>query len=161
MVFANMSNALSRAPFPFPEGRLMPSDIIWTPARIREKLLASDVMLERSIVKIFERQTHAEQNAGVTVEHNGVGFTAFDAEFMTGLARRIQRPTNGEREGHRLSPAQRAAARNKMLKYSKQLAKIIDAERVTASACEVCGGSGDAGDPARPCSACRGTGDRL
>lgn len=133
----------------------MPADIMWTPARIREKLLASDVMLERSIIKIYEKQTTAEQNAGVTVEHNGVGFTAFDAEFMTSLVRQIQ--TSNRREGGRLSPQQRAIARNKMLKYSKQLARIVETTHVD---CPDCQGSGDAIDPARPCSACNGRGYR-
>jgi hypothetical protein len=153
MACENMSNGLSLAPFPFPGGNVMPADILWTPARIREKILSSDVMLERSIVKIYEHQTYAEQNAGVTVEHNGVGFTAFDAEFMSSLATRIR--SSRQLEGARLSAQQRAIARNKMVKYAKQLSRLVNGPvTIPCPECE-----GDGGRPELPrCSRCEGRG---
>jgi hypothetical protein len=170
MAFANMSSALSHAPFPFPGGRLMPTDIVWSPARIREKILSSDVMLERSIVKIFEHQTREEQNANVTVEHNKVGFTAFDAEILSSYAHRIQSNTR-QRQGERLTVPMRIIARRRMVKYAKQLAKIIDHESVergcaTQAPCEECNATGrviydDVGEGPIACRSCNGRGYRL
>lgn len=153
-----------------------PADAAWTPARIREKLLQSDVMLERSILKIYDRQTASEQNAGVTVEHNKVGFTAFDAEFMSSLARQIQSPNNHAPEGRRLSVHQRVTGRHKMLKYSKQLARIVDETPMrtyvsidvtqTRTECPECDGSAritydDVGEGPVPCRTCEGRGYTL
>lgn len=146
----------------------------WTPARIRAKILESDVMLERSIVKIYEKQTTSEQNARVTVENNKVGFTAFDAEFLSSLAQQIRNRTqlgSYRREGNRLSMDQRMVARRKMVKYAKQLSKIVDDETPmrahssidvtqTRTTCEDCNGTG--GDPSLPpCGRCEGRGYTL
>ena len=124
----------------------------WTPARIREKILTSDVMLERSLLKIYEQQTTSEQNIGATVEHNKVGFTAFDAEFMTSLADQIRR-NNRLAEGHRLTISQRAVARNRMLKYAKQLSRYAKQPE-----CEDCNGTGNALDQVHTCARCHGRG---
>lgn len=156
---------------------------IWTPARIRAKILSSDIMLERSISKIYSRQTTSEQNAGVTVENNKVGFTAFDAEFLSSLALQLQNDTRRP-QGQRLSESQRAIARRKMTKYAKQLARMLDEEYARndtymngrragidmtqmrrademSRECPDCNGTGNALDEQHTCHRCHGTGIAL
>ena len=76
-------------------------------------------MLSRSIVKLYEYQTHDEKSLGVATEHNGMGFNSIDAEFLTSLAERIIK-------GRVLTEKQIEYGRKRMLKYSNQLAKIAN-----------------------------------
>lgn len=73
--------------------------------------------LYRAIVVIAEYQTPEEKAWGMTIDHNGVGFGAVDAEMMTALALRIK---NGEE----LTRKELAICRNKMPKYWRQLMLI-------------------------------------
>lgn len=73
--------------------------------------------LERAIVAIYERQTAAEQAAGQTREHNGIGFNGVDAPFLTYLAEWIL-------SGKHLSGKFLIKARKRMVKYSGQLQRI-------------------------------------
>ena len=73
--------------------------------------------LYRSIILIADLQTPEEKAYGATIEHNGVGFGAVDAEMMTSLALRLK-------NGGELSERELAICRNKMPKYWKQLYKI-------------------------------------
>jgi len=140
----------------------VPTHTLWTPAMIREKILASDKMLERSISKIYAQQTTSEQNIGATVEHNKIGFTAFDAEFLSSLAQQLERHAHlGTREGQRLSSAQIPVARRKMVKYAKQLSKLVAEEHNLARQCSDCNGTGNALDEQHTCHRCHGTGWQL
>ena len=73
--------------------------------------------LYRAIILIADLQTPEEKAYGATIEHNGVGFGAVDAEMMTSLALRLK-------NGGELSERELAICRNKMPKYWKQLYKI-------------------------------------
>ena len=73
--------------------------------------------LYRSIILIADLQTPEEKAYEATIEHNGVGFGAVDAEMMTSLALRLK-------NGGELSERELAICRNKMPKYWKQLYKI-------------------------------------
>lgn len=108
----------------------------WTPERIRAKLATSDVMVERSILKLYERQTSTEQATESTQEHNGVGFNGVDAPLLSSFATYIMRMSRpsvdgrypARREGARLTEKQRVIARRKLQKYAAQLARIANGE---------------------------------
>lgn len=84
---------------------------------IREKLGNNRAWAYRGLVRIFENQTAGEQQMGATVEHNGIGFTGADAEFLTSLAEQYQ-------ERGSLSPRQTEILFEKMPKYARQLERI-------------------------------------
>ena len=86
----------------------------------------NDVMLERSIIKIYECQTDDEQSTQDTQHRNNIGFNSCDANILSSFAVQIATNTGWRTEGERLSHKQRALARRKMLKYSGQLAKIAN-----------------------------------
>ena len=46
--------------------------------------------LYRAIILIADKQTPEEKAYGATIDHNGVGFGAVDAEMMTALAFRLK-----------------------------------------------------------------------
>lgn len=88
--------------------------LAWTPETITAMLDASDEAVRRALVCVYNRQTASEKAAGVTAQHNGVGFSAGDADFGTSLAKRVL----GKKP---LSPKQLGAARNMMKRYRRQL----------------------------------------
>ncbi len=70
--------------------------------------------LKRAAKLIWQRQTIAEQDAGETHDHNGIGYGAYDAKF----AERIVK-------WHGMLTESMAIAARKMLKkYARQLADI-------------------------------------
>lgn len=87
----------------------------WTKEEIRDMLVKSDKALIKGMMTIYGYQTDEEQNAGQTVEDNGMGFNGLDAEFLTQMCLFY---TN---HGY-LTPGQTEWVRKKMLKYAGQLA---------------------------------------
>jgi hypothetical protein len=83
-------------------------------------LLTNDRAVERAIIAIWKKQTSSEQLAQSTQEHNHVGFTAFDAEFLSSLAERL------EWKKYALTPKQLASGRKAILKYAGQLTSIAN-----------------------------------
>ncbi len=100
----------------------------WNKESIQALLLNNDKAVERALVILHKRQTDEERVAKETREHNGVGFTAFDAEFYTSLAERVQQ---GQRlTANMLSALRRPAksgAPSGICKYWKQLLSAITA----------------------------------
>lgn len=100
---------------------------MWTPCKtkkeriekIRALLRENDKAVMRGIVAIYKRQTDEEQSSEITREHNGIGFGAFDAQFMTSLAKQILS------KGF-LTQTQMAVGRNKIIRYARQLASIAE-----------------------------------
>ena len=88
---------------------------------IRNLIETNDRALSRAVVVIYERQTLEEQISELTQEHNGKGFTSFDAEILSSFAKQIQ-------AGRTLSPKQISLARKKMIKYSSQLLIVAQAK---------------------------------
>lgn len=93
----------------------------WKADEIKDLLKNNDRAVVRGIVRIYELQTVEEQTAEQTRNKNGVGFGAFDAAFLSSLAKQIQ-------QGHTLTQNQLKFARPKMLKYAGQLARIANGE---------------------------------
>lgn len=80
----------------------------------------NDRAVERAIIAIWARQTESEKLNRHTAEKNHIGFSAFDAEFLTSLAERLVW------KGLRLSPKQIAAGRRAIRKYAGQLADMAN-----------------------------------
>ena len=93
---------------------------IWSKDEIRENMQSSDKWLIRGLLAIYKGQTETEQEQFQTIEHNGIGFNGFDAEFLTSVAQQVL-------ERRTLTANQVSAVRRAMLKYSGQLAKIANA----------------------------------
>lgn len=91
----------------------------WTKAQIHSMLDTKPAAVGRAIVAIYRRQTADEKAAKVTTDANSVGFSAFDAEFLTSLAEFYLRTGF-------LTPAQLAKGRNKIKRYHRQLIEIAD-----------------------------------
>lgn len=93
---------------------------MYTKEQIRELLETSQLAVEKGILRIHSFQTSLEQATQHTRDHNGVGFSAYHAKFMSSLAEFILKSRRPE--GERLTPKQLAAARKIIVKYSRQLA---------------------------------------
>lgn len=85
---------------------------------VRDKLKTDVQWAIRGLLKIYSFQTDSEQFSGVTVHHNGVGFTGSDAEFLSSLAKQYERRNS-------LSDKQMAALHRCMPKYARQLVNSI------------------------------------
>lgn len=92
---------------------------VWNKDEIKNLLTRSNVFVTRSVVKMLERQTAAEASGGYTHDANGVGFSAFDAEFLTSIANQIT-------DGRNLSERQIVSARKSMLRYAGQITDIAN-----------------------------------
>lgn len=89
----------------------------WTKEHIQYLLLSNNRAVGRALIQIYNRQTAYEQRSEEAQVHNGVGFTAFDAEFLTSVAK-------GYLQYGQLTERQMPIVRKKMLKYWKQLLDI-------------------------------------
>lgn len=94
----------------------------WTKTRICELLMQSSVMVERSILVLYSRQTRDERQSETTTHNNKMGFNGCDAKLLTSFAKQIQTNKYGNPEGQRLSRKQLIWARKKLPKYAQQLA---------------------------------------
>ena len=91
-------------------------------ALVKVALENRDDAVERALVILHDRQTDVERMSRTTTEHNGVGFSGFDAEFLSSLAEQVKENRYGRPMGRRLTERQRGMARAKVMKYAKQLA---------------------------------------
>lgn len=100
---------------------------MWTKEVILDMLATNDVMVEKSLLVMYNRQTADEQSAQTTGHNNGIGFNGTDAEFLSKLAEWVK--GGAERkipEGKRLSLKQRDIVRKKLKKYSRQLVEAAN-----------------------------------
>jgi hypothetical protein len=95
---------------------------MWNETTIKQLLDSNQKAVERAIVAIYERQTADEKATHSTSKTNGVGFSQYDAEFLSSLAEWIKR-------GRSLSPRQLAIGRNKIKRYHRQLAEIANSKQ--------------------------------
>lgn len=98
-----------------------------TEKEVKRCIRENDMDVCKAIVAVYRKQTKAEQASKDTHETNGVGFNKFDAEFLTSLAEQIIRNKQMGRPTL-LSPAQIKFGRRKIIKYSGQVAKILNGE---------------------------------
>lgn len=96
-------------------------DKTWKKEEIRKLFEENDKAVERGLVVVYSLQTAYEQAVHSTIEHNGVGFNANDAEFLTSLAQSVLQYGS-------LTPKQLKFGRKRMLKYAGQLAKVANGQ---------------------------------
>ncbi len=88
---------------------------------IRELLRTNDRAVMRAIWVLYERQTSTEILSRQTIDANGIGFNALDAEFLTSLAEQAE-------ERGTLTEKQIAAGRKAVMKYAGQLVRIANGD---------------------------------
>ena len=92
---------------------------VWTKEEIKNLLLINDIMVVKSLVKLYQLQTVDEQRAGETTHQNGVGFNGTDSQFLSSCARFAMQT------GY-LSQKQIAIVRRKIMKYARQITDIAN-----------------------------------
>jgi hypothetical protein len=103
---------------------------VHTKESIQALLQNRDEAVYKGLIAIFERQTEGERRGGTTQEHNGVGFSRFDAPFLTDMVRSY-------RIYGRLTPKQLAVTRNKIKRYWRQLVEIANERAEPAKAAAI------------------------
>lgn len=99
---------------------------MWTRESVIAKLQTSDILVERSLLKLYARQTTDEQASLTTKHTNGMGFNGVDSFILTSFSQWILKlQDSGRPEGKRLSDKQRAIARKKLVKYVGQLMEDV------------------------------------
>lgn len=93
----------------------------WTKDSIRSILERDDRAVLKGLLRIYSLQTATEQAIENTNQHNGVGFSGYDAPFLTSLAK-------GYIQYGRLTEKQMKHLRKKILRYAGQLARIANGE---------------------------------
>lgn len=73
--------------------------------------MENNLMVERSLLILYSRQTLAERAEETTAENNGMGFNGCDAKLLTSFAKQIKTNKYGYAEGARLSRKQLTWAR--------------------------------------------------
>lgn len=92
----------------------------WTEQMILDLIESADnVVLFKMLHSLYERQTAYEQSAEYTKDRNDVGFNAYDAKFLSSVAK------NAEQYG-RVSNGQAPHIRKALKKYRKQLVDIAN-----------------------------------
>ena len=100
---------------------------VWTKEALLDKLATSDIMVERSLLIMYSRQTMDEQLTKNTSNENGVGFTVTDATILSSFAQRvIGEQISNIPEGRRMSNKMRAITRYRLAKYSRQLLEVAN-----------------------------------
>lgn len=99
--------------------------MMWNKESIHNLLDTNPRAVERALVAIYRRQTADEQAQHATRHSNGIGFSAFDAEFCTDVAQKL---ISGYYNG--LTPKQLAVSRNKMKRYWRQLVEVAEQSSV-------------------------------
>lgn len=94
---------------------------IWSAEEIKNLLVTNDKMVAHSVKVLYERQTMSERITHETTESNGIGFNGVDAPFLTSCAQFYI-------SAGFLTPRQTTACRKKLMKYSRQLARIANHE---------------------------------
>lgn len=97
---------------------------VWEKETIQNLLKTNDMMVMKSLIELWKKQTHQEQTSESTIEFNGVGFNYVDAPFLTSLAEQADKYFKNE--GPRLTQKQIECARKALWKYSNQLTAIAN-----------------------------------
>jgi hypothetical protein len=88
---------------------------IWGKDEIQSLIDKSGEATARALLVVYDNQTASEKSQGQTIEHNGVGFSSRDAEFLTDVAIKYKR------YGRWASTRQRQAVAKCVRRYWKQV----------------------------------------
>lgn len=89
----------------------------YTVEEVKEKIRTNRIWAERALLRLYSLQVEQERQEGITILHNGVGFNATDAPFLTSLA-------EYHRENGRLTRNQLRVAQKILPKYARQLLEV-------------------------------------
>lgn len=87
---------------------------LWTEEEVKKCLDTNERFVYAALMFLYNKQTDEEKVKGNTSEHNGVGFNAYDAPFLSAIARSYLE------YGH-LTKGQKEKTIPLLKKYSKQL----------------------------------------
>jgi len=90
---------------------------------LKSKLSENSAWAQAALLKVFEFQTAEEQKIEHTKVINGIGFSGFDGEFLTSLAKQYKRRGS-------LSARQVEILKAKMPRYWKQVLMVSDIEKL-------------------------------
>ena len=90
--------------------------------KLKQMMKTNQKVLELSILLIYKHQTDDEQMTGETHEHNNVGFSGCDSKTLSYYAKWIKK-------GNHLSGKFLGKAKEKMPKYSRQIAKHLQSHK--------------------------------
>ena len=93
----------------------------FTPDMIKDTLSKNDDQLKKALLRLFQFQTADERSDEFTKYTNDVGFNGPDSNILSGFAKQYQ-------SKQWLSDKQMVILRKKMLKYSKQLARVANTD---------------------------------
>lgn len=99
---------------------------IWTEEEIKNVLKTNEEFLYHALMFLYNQQTETEKYNGNTSEHNGVGFNAYDAPYLSAIARSYIQ------YGH-LTKGQKEKTIPLIMKYSKQLMKEANSAKYRKS----------------------------
>lgn len=88
---------------------------------IQAFLIKSDLFVVKSLMLLYNLQTDNEQNAGTSIDNNGVGFNKLDAKILTSIAMQCKRTKH-------ITSKQLNLCRSKLMKYAKQISKVANSE---------------------------------
>jgi len=98
----------------------------WTKETLRQWFLDADhenvkhrLAMSKALMFLYARQTADEQASGTTAHDNGAGFSGIDAEFMSSVARGVQKFGN-------MTPGQAKHIKVKLAKYAGQLVEFAN-----------------------------------
>ena len=91
----------------------------WKVEDVRKKLEEDPKWQLRGVLALYKYQTQDEQECEETRIKNGVGFNGVDANFLTSIAKQLQK-------GNKLSEKQLKVVAKLMPKYAKQLTNIAN-----------------------------------
>jgi hypothetical protein len=90
----------------------------YTKEFIQEKLMTEVRWVERSLVKLYERQTRDEQISRETICENGIGFNSSDSRYLTYCSQWILK-------GNPLNEKHFIKCGSKLKKYWRQIQECI------------------------------------
>jgi hypothetical protein len=93
----------------------------WTKDEIKDGLNNSAKWVERGVLALYRFQTEDEKVSSETRYHNGRGFNAIHAPFLTSIAKQVM-------AGRYLTSNQIVATRKMLLHYASQLCRIANGE---------------------------------
>lgn len=106
----------------------------WTKDTVKAWIQNSDInnlthraALSRALIFLYNRQTTDEQSSHTTSHDNGVGFSGYDAEFLSSVALGVQRYGS-------MTVKQAECVKKRLARYSGQLLLMLDPSHIQSPA---------------------------